>query len=210
MRILLFILVLIYWGCVNPILNNNVSPLQKSPTSSQTLDSLEILNQIIHHKSISEGYTLTSDNEKIYTKYDEFDRKTLYKHRTFVSETNRIPISLYGSKLNSDSVSSSIIRICYLGNDWIFYDSVILLNENNERLEYSINSTDKFTEVDSYGRVWEIYHHLLSVDETKNFFQFIIQKPIRLRLDGKYQKDYVLDENRTESIIEMMKYLHNF
>ncbi len=151
---------------------------------------------------VPQGYKPLKEKSLVYTKYNEFKKFTVYSHKNLFG--NYIKIYL----LDKESFNEPLYRIkfIYRGSDWIFFNSATLINTDGEDIRFTISRTDKDTEVLSGGNVYEDSDIVLSMSERKKLLKLLNSKSVKLRLSGKYYKDYQLNKSTKQGLIEMLTF----
>lgn len=131
------------------------------------------------------GYKSISPQSKILVKNDKIEDRSIYSHIDFVGYFSKKSIELYVIKKNKRKYLRIVFT--YTGNDWIFFERMILSGDN-QKIEYSIDSFDKFTNVNSSASVIEEAD--LEIEDAKlKVLKNIFSKSFTLRLSGKYYTD---------------------
>jgi hypothetical protein len=153
--------------------------------------------------AIPAGYSPTnkSENEMIYKKHNEFKDISFYRHKAFFKFS---PIEIYIGEGNDTYLR---IKFKYIGSDWIFFESATIINSEGSKVKFSFNSYDREDDVLSNGSVLEYIDESLSDKKAKEILNLINtnNEIIKLRLSGKYYKDYVLNESQINGLKEILK-----
>jgi len=98
----------------------------------------------------------------------------------------------------------------YRGSSWIFFDKIIILNQDGNKMEWRMKSYDKKSNVSS-GIVSEEYDVLLTEDEAKKLYDFVSSSgTVKMRFSGKYYEDHVLSSNQRVAIIKLINIVYDF
>ncbi|WCL50805.1 hypothetical protein [Leptospira sp. GIMC2001] len=131
------------------------------------------------------GYKSISPQSRIIVKNDKIEDRSIYTHEDFVGYFSKKSIELYIIKMGKKKYLRIVFS--YTGNDWIFFERMILSGVN-EKIEYSIDSFDKFTNVNSNASVIEKAD--LKIEDAKlKVLKNIFSNSFTLRLSGKYYTD---------------------
>jgi len=166
---------------------------------------------------IPTDYKQIVENPIFYVKKDDFKNVSFISHKEcFHKDTISGPFKLYIVK--GENSKALRILFSYFGSDWIFFENAILLNEEGRRVSYIFKSYDKTTEVIS-GNVFERMDYLLATVMTLNektydlnlenvqqLQELLEGKNIRIRLTGKYYKDYTLNYIQAKAFVDTIKY----
>ena len=154
------------------------------------------------------GYIPVSDNENevIHVKHDDSQNVTFYQHYELYryAENIMLYISLKG---NSKDLR---LGLMYNGSDWLFFDTAILTNENDNRLDMSFNSDDKHTDVYWDGSLYEKIDTLLLLEQI-DLIETILKNGsiIKLQLSGARSEDYQIPENIVSALLDMIDFYRN-
>lgn len=167
---------------------------------------------------VPNDYKKINNLSKIYRKYDDFNKTTYYQHEMSFSTAHTVstiyhtnsPMFLYVAQ-GDDGRKTIFARFYYYGSDWIFFNKVIIKDNNGNQLAFNVESYDKNTEVLSGGNVKEsidIPIPNLGNDVIDNKFEklseIINNGGIKIRLTGKYYKDYVISPDVIQNYQEML------
>ena len=125
--------------------------------------------------------------------YITSSRKKVEDHLKDVKDPKKI--EEYQVKLKEATPSGKYLRLQfeYNSSSWIFFDNGTIINQNGDKMEWSMKSYDKKTDVHSGGMVYESYDVKLSESEAKELYDLLtITGVCKFRLSGKYYKDYVI------------------
>lgn len=144
---------------------------------------------------IPNGYKQIDNISKIYKRYDDFKNITYYWHESSFSTayTCQTPLYLYISKGKEKVLCA---RFLYVGANWIFFDQIIIKDNSGNTLTFNVKSYDKTTDVTSRGTIREsIDISLFEIDgfidnKFEKLTEIIHNGGIKIRLSGKYYKDY--------------------
>ena len=152
-----------------------------------------------------------NDNSLTNTKLND-SRKTLEKF-LIDSTLNDSQKKLISNILDIPKPTNNKYLRCvfiYRGSSWIFFDKVVILNQDGEKMEWTMKSYDKKTNVNS-GIVREEYDVLLTYSDAKKLYDFVSSSgTVKLRYSGKYYEDYVLSTNQKAAIIKLINIVYNF
>lgn len=149
--------------------------------------------------TIPTGYTpiSTTEIEMVYKKYDEFKDVTFYRHKVFFGTS---PIEIY---IVEGKTTYPRIVFKYFGSDWIFFETATLINSKGTRVIFSFKSYDKTTDVLPGGSVRECIDEILPDSQARKILNLINSNEgeIKLRLTGKYYKDYILSDLNIKGLV---------
>ena len=153
------------------------------------------------------GYSPISNqkDESLYIKYDEFKDVSFIRHKYFFRIRADQPIEIY-------EVKNSNLRIVfkYSGSDWIFFEKAILINSSGNKIEFNFKTYDKITDVRSGGTVHESIDLYLSDSEAQELLSILsVPGNKKVRLSGKYYKDYILYNNKLIALKEIIEHYFN-
>jgi len=143
----------------------------------------------------------TKKDNNFYIKHDEFKNASFIRHKLFFNKYADLPLELY-------IVKDSNLRITftYRGSDWIFFDQAILLS-STDRMEFSFKSYDKTTNVGYGGAVFESIDLYLSDQDSQKLLNILnASGDHKVRLTGKYYRDYILNKNKINALKEILDY----
>jgi len=157
---------------------------------------------------ISDGETIEGDF--VLTK-DEFYERTFYKHsilkglkRIVLTTNGSVAFYLYFSvPFNSQKAAGLRLYVMYHGDDWIFFDRIIVLIDGTpieikcepETETLSGNGIVEFTDVSVIDNP-ELYLALTKMTD---------DSVIKVRLTGKYKHDYTLQAGVREAFLSTFK-----
>ena len=141
-----------------------------------------------------------SENEMVYKKHNEFKDISFYRHKAFFSPS---PIEIY---IGEGKLTYLRTKFKYRGSDWIFFENATIINSESSKVKISFNSYDKETDVLSGSSVVEYIDESLSDYKAKEILNLINSNVdvIKVRLSGKYYKDYVLNESQINGLKEIL------
>lgn len=160
--------------------------------------SFSILFLFLSCSSIPSDYTKISNDpeEKFYKINDQFTGATFIYHEYRL--LNLLDsFSLYIGKYGLSSQLVANFR--YSEDDWIFFDTALFVNSNNERLQISVQQNNRKVEM---GYVTESGKSILQRSEIDSLRSIMSGDNVQLRLSGKYSKDYSISPEQAVSIIE--------
>jgi hypothetical protein len=155
---------------------------------------------------VPEGYTpvSTTENEMIYKRYDEFKDVAFYRHKTFFGSS---PIEVY---IVEGTSTYPRIVFEYYGSSWIFFETATLVGSDGQRISFTFKSYDKTTDVLSGGSVKERIDIVLDEARAEQILRMIsTSEEIKLRLSGKYYKDFSLPEDVVNAIKDILTMVNN-
>jgi uncharacterized protein YceK len=133
-------------------------------------------------------------------KYDEFNGIT-FTNSNYLSSHSRFRV-YYGERNGNRWLR---ITANYNGDDWIFYKMIQLVNGDSSRLTINIKSFDKKTDIFSNGRVFESSDDILSDEDGKKLIELLNgTPPIRVRLSGDYNDEFVLENNTVYALANLL------
>lgn len=150
--------------------------------------------------SVPSGYEKTVvDN--IYERYDDFKDVYFYKHSEFFDYEE--PFEVYIVKESERKYIRAVFT--YTGDDWIFFDNAIIMNENNDRQRFSFDILDKNNETykdDDEIKVCEKIDIVLSNEQIELLYNLCKKQNAKMQLNGKKSKNYrnIDDEAAVEVI----------
>ncbi|MBN2789914.1 MAG: hypothetical protein JXR69_06970 [Candidatus Delongbacteria bacterium] len=156
--------------------------------------------------TIPSGYKpmTNKEGEQLYIVQDKFNDVSFIRHKYFFGIFAKTPIEIY-------EIENRALRIVfkYVGSDWIFFTKAIILGSQGDKIEFNFKSYDKKTDVDK--NVYESIDLLLTDSEVNKILSILSESGIKkVRLSGKYYKDYELNNNKVVALIEIIKhYLKN-
>ncbi len=142
--------------------------------------------------------------QNIEKEYDEFNNITWFDSKKIdgekfskEAELSAIRVFLYGSQRGKlgEYVDNVRLVLRYYGDDWIFFDKVIILADG-ERKEFQLNVYDAEHEVvkgGSLGRVYEKYDIAIDEEDMDFFLKVANSNTTKVRFYGKYQTDFYLN-----------------
>ncbi len=144
-----------------------------------------------------------SDKQKtkkgIIEEYDEFKKVTFIKN---LEIDNKIPLDMY---IGKDEENKWLrIRFRYKGSDWIFFDTITIINSNGSSISWKINSWDKNEEILDYGNVYESIDISLSDSKKEELKSLLKGNQIKIRLSGKKYNDYNIDDEYALALLEII------
>ena len=156
---------------------------------------------------VPQGYVpITSQkDENFYVKYDEFKDVSFVRHKYFFGIYADEPIAIY-------EVKDKNLRVVfkYHGSDWIFFENVTLINSSGNKSVFEFKTYDKTTDVGSGGIVYESIDLYLSDSEAKKILNTLSAPGNKkVRLSGKYYKDYVLDSPKILALTQIIDHYFN-
>ncbi len=150
---------------------------------------------------VPEGYT--TEDELIYKKIDEFKQRTFYTPKVSFANTENNPIYFYISKGAKDKILFLDIR--YEGYDWIFWNTAIIIS-GQDRITITVNRYGSInTSVCCGGIVFEECNNIIGDQYAQKLKQMALSgNEVKLRLSGKYYKDYVLSQENLSAIVQII------
>jgi len=148
---------------------------------------------------IPDNYKAIAPQSKIYKTYDKFKDTTFYRHEYSLKNYN-IP-EVYVVK-DQDKIGYRFVAR-YAGEDWIFFTKIYFVNDEGDRLLFTVKSYNKKTDI-SYG-VKESIDILLSEQQRKQLIKVLSSSDVTMRLEGKYYKEYKII-NTKQPMLEMLRY----
>ena len=131
---------------------------------------------------------------------DEFDKKITIRHRAFSKYMNG-----NGTSIEAEIYDNSLVLASeYVAEEWIFHDSFTVkvgedqLSATGPRKEEVING----------GVVEMVALGPLRSGPIAELIASAGSSPVRVRLDGKYYKDYTLRPAHQKAIAETVEYYH--
>ncbi|CAL7899720.1 hypothetical protein MWF99_09295 [Fusobacterium necrophorum] len=144
--------------------------------------------------------------QNIEKEYDEFNNITWFESKNIdgekFSKETEISVTrvfLYGSQYGRLGEYADNVRLVlrYYGDDWIFFDKVIILADG-ERKEFQLNVYKAKREVVKggfFGRVYEEYDIAIGEDDMDFFLKVANSNTAKVRFSGKYDRDFYLNSN---------------
>ena len=155
---------------------------------------------------IPKGYAPITNqkDEHFYVRYDEFKDISFIRHKYFFGISADEPIEIY-------EVQNRGLRVVfnYCGTVWIFFEKAIAINSFGQKIEFNFNFYDKTTDVSS-SIVSESIDLDLSDSKAQDFLS-LLSTPgnKKIRLSGKYYRDYLLDKNKVVALKEIIGHYFN-
>ena len=162
--------------------------------------------------AIQSGYTIFNGEQDFFIKNDEFlkanfiqhtsafpyristGNKMLFFHLYIVEATSRYGIKDYGLRAKFQYNS---------GGDWIFFDSVYLINEKGDRISWgNIKSWDKVTKVSGGGGTYESIDLLINDFDLDLLRSVLMGKNVKCRFSGDFNNDRILSEARRVGAVQ--------
>jgi len=154
--------------------------------------------------SIPSGYTqYGTETSNLYIRNDEFKNVSFIQHKYFFNIFIDHPISVYIAKTQSAKLLRAVFS--YDGSDWIFFENAIIINNSGERLARTFKSYDKNTDVGSGGHVYESIDIVLTDAEVSQLMKLLEAGNVKIRLSGKYYKEYSLNEDYINALMEILR-----
>lgn len=151
---------------------------------------------------------MVSLKQKIYTDYDEFDRiKWFYAKDDKGNRTSHLErIGIYGAALDKEGKKPEWLRLrfFYTGDDWIFFENVIVLVDD-VKYEFKLKRYNAKTDVES-GDVYERYDILVESAEMAMLQAIAKGRGVKVRFVGKYVYDFNLKESEKQKIKNMIEF----
>jgi len=98
----------------------------------------------------------------------------------------------------------------YEAGSWIFFDKVVILNQDGEKMEWTMKSYDKDTYVNS-GIVREEYDVMLTDIDAKKLYDFVSSSgTVKMRFSGKYYEDHVFSTKQRAAIMKLINIVYDF
>ena len=103
------------------------------------------------------------------------------------------------------------LNLVYSASDWIFFDNATLINQSGEKMVWSMKSYEKSKDVLSGGTVYESYDVLIGESDAKRLYDLLsVTGVAKLRLTGKYYKDYVIGTEYKTVLKNVIKFAYDF
>jgi len=148
----------------------------------------------------------------IYKKYDNFRRLTYYRHSKFFEMAPMVkeivsPIEIYLVK--SDIITTTRIKFRYVDNYWIFFNEVILINSEGDRVFFKIDPVNISRIAQGRGLV-ETADIVLSLEKELELRKVLNDKEnVKMRFSGNHDDDYKLSSGVVSYLIEMFEFRDN-
>ncbi|PJZ43787.1 hypothetical protein [Leptospira brenneri] len=159
-----------------------------------------IFSTILSCSTLPKGFSPIAPESNIIEKKDLVENRNIYTHSDLVGLFKPKPLHMY--VITKDKNKWLRIVFTYTGTDWIFFEKMFLSGKE-ERIEFSIENYDKFTNVASDASITEKADILIDKSEIKTL-KNLFAKPFTLRLRGKYQRDF--DYDNCISCLELINY----
>jgi hypothetical protein len=155
--------------------------------------------------NIPSGYTqYNADTSNIFIRNDEFKNVSFIQHKYFFNIFLDQPLIIYIAKNQNTKFVRA--KFSYDGSDWIFFEDAIIVNSNGERMSWTFKSYEKNTDIGSGGHVYENIDIVLSADEVSKLIKLIGGNNVKIRLSGKYYKEYSLDADYINALREILEF----
>lgn len=159
------------------------------------------------YSAIPAGYKSMSNQKypNIIERYDEFKDKTFYRNKSISGIDNIISVYAGFNKTKFLRLEASTG-----GSNWIFFDEVILLNSQKEKITFNFDSLNRQTAVSQYG-VSEKYDTNLSDSKGKEFLKFLSSNNgnISVRISGKKYREYKLTTTQVVGLMDILNFYFN-
>lgn len=144
---------------------------------------------------------------KLTKKYDDVTGYTWYYGSTqpnYVNErTYVLPyLSIKGSLDDAAPVVNLHLRTVYYGDDWVFYDKLII-NADGQR--YTIDCSYDVDRDNEGGMVWEVYNKQIRADAANAIMAIGESSSATVRFSGKYSYDFNVPSSDKQAINEVME-----
>lgn len=134
----------------------------------------------------------------IYKTEDKFQQCSFYRNKNIFYKNKNFDVYIV-----EGSETFPRATFYYSGKDWIFFDKAIILNKQGMTIEFTCDTWNKDTEVVSSKQVTEYADIVISKDEAEKLKQVLNGGFVRLRLQGKRSKTYLL---KTKGLIDLLDY----
>lgn len=137
----------------------------------------------------------------IYKTRDKFQQCNFYQDKNPFHKNKSFDVYIVEGTTN-------YVRLVfnYSGSDWIFFEKAIILNKNDETINFTFNSWDKETDVISAKKVVENADLVITREEAAKLKKVLEGGFVRLRLQGKGYKTYLL---KTKGLVKLLDYYLN-
>lgn len=134
----------------------------------------------------------------IYKTRDKFQQCNFYRNRNPFYKNKSFDIYVVESTTN-------YVRLVfnYKGRDWLFFEKAIILNKKEQTISFTFNSWEKTTDVISAKEVRENADIVITRDEVSKLKDVLEGGFVRLRLQGKGTKTYIL---KTKGLLQLLNY----
>lgn len=134
----------------------------------------------------------------IYKTRDKFQQCNFYRNRNPFYKNKSFDIYVVESTTN-------YVRLIfnYKGKDWLFFEKAIILNKQEQTISFTFNSWEKTTDVISAKEVRESADIVITRDEVSRLKDVLEGGFVRLRLQGKGTKTYIL---KTKGLLQLLDY----
>lgn len=156
------------------------------------------INSCISEVQIPPEYKLLEEGKEFYIEHDNFNGTSFIKHKStfpyIIESLNRRFFRLYIAEKND--FYALRIKFVYRSDNWIFFDSIIIMNENGVKIRWDgLKSWDKTTDVVTGGGVYESIDLILSTERINLIESVLMGSEITCRFSGKYIYDVILDNS---------------
>jgi len=165
-------------GCSEPVVNakKDISNATSSPTAQQD------------HATVT-NVEFKQAKSKLLYKCDEFDKTCSFTWPQEVSaQDSKVGTSEGGIQLvvfpsASGAATDLLLSTSYMGDDWIFFDS-LQIKANNETTTFDFEPSDLSQDVFDGGTVWEYGSKYVDTDQAILLLKFATSRVPRFRLIG--------------------------
>lgn len=132
-------------------------------------------------------------------KIDEFDKSTTYRHKAFSHYMNG-----NGTTLEADIVDNQLfVQSQYVADQWIFHDDFVV-KVGNEQITAGGRTQHEVVS----GVVETVSPNSSESQAVAEFIAKAGTTPVRVRLEGKFYKDYTLRPVHQKAIAETVELWH--
>lgn len=162
--------------------------------------------------SIFFGCTSTNTNSsyssyEIISERDDFKGITFYQHE-YLKKFSTVPMYIYAGKYdNSEEIYLRIV-FKYKGSNWIHMKNATIINLTGDKQIFEFGLFGTESKVYSYDNLVEYADLNLTKEKALFFYNLISKEGVKVRLAGKYYKDYEIKEKSTLYLKEMIEFAY--
>ncbi len=195
---LCILIIILFVGCVIP--GNSMTDAEKEAWLEMKVNEMR--------KFIPVGYSPVQEQKDLYAKINKREDSKVIKHKFFLikntSDVNSEPITVE----ILEGMNNSFIRLTFnhRGKDLIYFNKAVIINANGGKLEFNKKSSNDISRVNREGNVYEFKDFDLSDDSSTKLLAILYSNnTIKIRLSGRYKKDYVLDKDRINALKDILE-----
>jgi hypothetical protein len=135
--------------------------------------------------------------------YDDLNETTWYYNTLFRHYTNSNHVSLYMGKSENNKPYLRLM-VSYTGDDWLFFDRVVLIYGDNQRYEISFNSYDHKKTDNDGGSVWEWIDVTVSSGLDQQLELLARSKNAKIIFSGKYRYTHIISSSEKKALLQVL------